>query len=72
MAMTDNEIPAHLGRLIRVSEVRVSTQITTLLALAEAGFDTSEIETALEHEAEALTALRRQQQQQQIDAARKS
>ncbi|HEV2564188.1 MAG TPA: hypothetical protein VGU19_03785 [Microvirga sp.] len=59
--MTDDGSAAHLGRLIRAAEVRVSTQITTLLALAEAGFDTSEIETALEHEAEALTALRRQQ-----------
>jgi hypothetical protein len=59
--MTDDEIVAHLGGLIRASEVRVSAQITTLLALAEAGFDTAEIEVALEHEAGALTALRRQQ-----------
>ncbi|MEZ0251748.1 MAG: hypothetical protein ACAH20_12475 [Methylobacteriaceae bacterium] len=59
--MTDDEIAAQLGRLIRASEVRVSAQIATLLTLAEAGFDTSEIEAALEHEAEALTALRRQQ-----------
>ncbi|MEG9502898.1 MAG: hypothetical protein MIN69_13770 [Methylorubrum extorquens] len=59
--MTDDESAAHLGRLIRASEVRVSAQIVTLLALAEAGFDTAEIEAALEHESEALTALRRQQ-----------
>ncbi|MDV2985142.1 UNVERIFIED_CONTAM: hypothetical protein Q9R58_12545 [Methylobacteriaceae bacterium AG10] len=59
--MTADEVVARVGALIRASEVRVSSQIATLLALAEAGFDTTEVELALEREAEALACLRRQQ-----------
>lgn len=59
--MAADEVVARVGAMIRASEVRVSSQIATLLALAEAGFDTTEIELALEREAEALACLRRQQ-----------
>ncbi|MBA9069898.1 hypothetical protein FHR71_003659 [Methylobacterium sp. RAS18] len=58
--MTEDEI-AELSRLIRARETQVAAQIVALLALAETGFDTSEAETALWRETDALTALRRQQ-----------
>jgi hypothetical protein len=58
--MTEDEI-AELSQLIRARETQVAAQIVALLALAETGFDTSEAEAALRREADALTALRRQQ-----------
>ncbi|WP_066924752.1 hypothetical protein [Methylobacterium sp. CCH5-D2] len=56
-----DEIPEHLGRLIRASEVRISEQITALIAGRGAGLNTSEAEAQLWREMEALQALRRQQ-----------
>ncbi len=58
--MTDDEI-AELKRVVQEKEMQVAAQIATLLALAESGFDTSEAESALWREADALTALRRYQ-----------
>ncbi|MFJ7441441.1 hypothetical protein ACIQW5_27855 [Methylorubrum thiocyanatum] len=56
--MTDNEI-AELKRTVQERETQVAAQMVTLLALAEGGFDTSEVEAALRREADALTILRR-------------
>lgn len=58
-----DDIPEHLGQLIRASEARVSAQITALLALTDAGFDTVKAEAALWREMDALNALRQQQWQ---------
>lgn len=59
-AMTDNEI-AELKRVVQEKETQVAAQIVSLLALAETGFDTSEVESALWRETDALTALRHYQ-----------
>ena len=56
-----DDIPEHLGRLIRASEIRVSFQIRALLALREAGQRTAEAEETMMHEMATLMALRRQQ-----------
>ncbi|CAO4153134.1 hypothetical protein PKCBPO_03868 [Methylorubrum thiocyanatum] len=56
--MTEDTILAHLGGLIRASEIRVSAQIQRVLSLRGAGFDTSEAETVMWRELEARTALR--------------
>ena len=56
-----DEIPEHLGGLIRASEIRVSAQIARLFALAESGAETREAEDRLQREMEILDGLRRQQ-----------
>lgn len=58
---TDDEIPENVRHLIVASEVRVSALATRLLALTDAGCDTTETEERMWREVDALTTLRRQQ-----------
>jgi hypothetical protein len=59
--MTKEEAAAQLDRLIQAGQARVSAQITTVLALTEAGYDTAEATEAMWREMDALTVLRQHQ-----------
>ena len=56
-------ILGHLSRLVAATELRTSTQVSALLALAESGQDTHEAQDALWRDMDVLNALRRQEWQ---------